>query len=80
MTHPIEAFHLPANPGLRVLKSGKNLTVQLEWLFSQTTHEPQEFFRPVSKTRCKTQKTNNKAPITIRVHQELSEPSNMMSD
>lgn len=40
----------------------------------------QSALRPVSNTRCSTQNTNSSAPITMRVHQELKLPSNMMSD
>lgn len=35
VTHPIDAFHLPNQPGLRVLHTGESLTLRVEWRFSQ---------------------------------------------
>ncbi|TXT36614.1 MAG: aldose 1-epimerase [Comamonadaceae bacterium] len=31
VTHPIDAFHLPGQPGLRVLHSGEHLTQHIQW-------------------------------------------------
>lgn len=31
VTHPIDAFHLPGQPGLRVLHSGESLTQSIQW-------------------------------------------------
>lgn len=36
VTHPIDAFHMPGLPGLKVLRQGERLTLQLEWRFSET--------------------------------------------
>ncbi len=36
VTHPIDAFHMPGLPGLKVLKTGESLTLQLEWRFAKT--------------------------------------------
>lgn len=35
VTHPIDAFHAPGQPGLRVLHTGERLSLHLEWRFSQ---------------------------------------------
>ncbi len=34
VTHPIDAFHMPGQPGMRVLHTGESLTLQLEWRFT----------------------------------------------
>lgn len=34
VTHPIDAFHQPQQPGLRVLHTGQSLTLQAQWRFS----------------------------------------------
>lgn len=31
VTHPIDAFHLPRRPGLKLLQQGERLTMQLQW-------------------------------------------------
>jgi len=31
VTHPIDAFHVPEHPGLRVLQQGESLTLHVEW-------------------------------------------------
>jgi aldose 1-epimerase len=31
VTHPIDPFHLPGRPGLRVLERGETLTLQVQW-------------------------------------------------
>lgn len=36
VTHPIDAFHLPGNPGLRVLHSGESLSLHVQWRFQMT--------------------------------------------
>ena len=36
VTHPIDAFHMPGLPGLKVLRQGESLTLQLEWRFRET--------------------------------------------
>lgn len=36
VTHPIDAFHMPGLPGLKVLRKGESLTLQLEWRFAET--------------------------------------------
>jgi len=36
VTHPIDAFRLPGQPGLRVLQNGESLTSQLEWRIART--------------------------------------------
>lgn len=33
VTHPIDAFHVPGQPGLRVLNKGESLTLSVEWRF-----------------------------------------------
>lgn len=33
VTHPIDAFHVPGQPGLRVLNKGESLTLTVEWRF-----------------------------------------------
>jgi aldose 1-epimerase len=35
VTHPIDAFHAPGQPGLRVLHAGESLTLHVEWRFAQ---------------------------------------------
>lgn len=34
ITHPIDAFHLPGQPGLRVLETGQELTLSVQWRFA----------------------------------------------
>ena len=34
ITHPIDAFHLPHAPGLRVLATGDNLSLRMRWRFA----------------------------------------------
>ena len=34
VTHPIDAFHLPDRPGLRVLRTGESLAMQVQWRFT----------------------------------------------
>lgn len=34
ITHPIDAFHLPGRPGLRVLQPGQSMRLQVRWRFS----------------------------------------------
>lgn len=34
VTHPINAFHLPQRPGLRVLGQGEGMSLHLEWRFA----------------------------------------------
>ncbi|APW41250.1 aldose 1-epimerase [Rhodoferax saidenbachensis] len=34
ITHPIDAFHVDGQPGLRVLQTGETLTLHTEWRFS----------------------------------------------
>lgn len=36
VTHPIDAFHMPGLPGLKVLHKGESLTLHLEWRFAET--------------------------------------------
>jgi aldose 1-epimerase len=31
ITHPIDAFHLPGRPGLRVLAQGETLRLHVQW-------------------------------------------------
>lgn len=33
VTHPIDAFHVPGTPGLRMLRTGETLQLHLEWRF-----------------------------------------------
>lgn len=33
VTHPIDAFHVPGNPGLRMLRTGESLQLHVEWRF-----------------------------------------------
>jgi len=33
VTHPIDAFHVQGQPGLRVLSKGETLSVQVQWRF-----------------------------------------------
>lgn len=35
VTHPIDAFHLPGRPGLRILHTGEQLTLHTEWRFKR---------------------------------------------
>jgi aldose 1-epimerase len=35
VTHPIDAFHAPGQPGLRLLHAGESLTLHVEWRFTQ---------------------------------------------
>ena len=35
VTHPIDAFHMPGLPGLKVLHKGESLTLRLEWRFAE---------------------------------------------
>ncbi len=37
VTHPIDAFHVPGHPGLRVLHTGESLTLHVEWRFHTPT-------------------------------------------
>ncbi len=32
-TSPVDAFHLPGQPGLQVLHTGESMTLQMEWRF-----------------------------------------------
>jgi len=34
ITHPIDAFHLPGRPGLRVLETGQSMHLDLRWRFA----------------------------------------------
>jgi galactose mutarotase-like enzyme len=34
VTHPIDCFHLPDRPGLRVLRTGESLAMQVQWRFT----------------------------------------------
>jgi aldose 1-epimerase len=34
VSHPIDAFHLPGQPGLQVLKKGESLTLSVSWRFT----------------------------------------------
>ena len=36
VSHPIDAFHLPDQPGLQVLKKGESLTLAVSWRFKTT--------------------------------------------
>lgn len=36
VTHPIDAFHVPGQPGLRVLHPGERLALQVQWRFHST--------------------------------------------
>lgn len=36
VTHPIDAFHQPGQPGLRVLHTGESLSLQVQWRFHST--------------------------------------------
>lgn len=36
ITHPIDAFHLPGRPGLRVLAQGEALRLHVQWRFAST--------------------------------------------
>ncbi len=36
VTHPIDAFHLPGRPGLRVLRTGESLMLKVQWRFADT--------------------------------------------
>lgn len=36
VTHPIDAFHVPGRPGLRVLRTGESLTLRVQWRFHDT--------------------------------------------
>ncbi len=36
VTHPIDAFHQPGQPGLRVLHTGESLSLQVQWRFHTT--------------------------------------------
>ncbi len=36
VTHPIDAFHQPGRPGLRVLQTGESLTLRVQWRFRTT--------------------------------------------
>jgi aldose 1-epimerase len=35
VSHPIDAFHLPGQPGLQVLEKGESLTLAVSWRFGQ---------------------------------------------
>lgn len=35
VTHPIDAFHLPGRPGLKVLAAGESLKLHVEWRFAE---------------------------------------------
>ncbi len=37
VSHPIDAFHLPGQPGLQVLKKGESLTLAVSWRFASTS-------------------------------------------
>lgn len=37
ITQPIDAFHLPGQPGLRVLAKGKSFSLNVQWRFSSLT-------------------------------------------
>lgn len=37
VTHPIDAFHVPGQPGLRVLHTGESLTLEVQWRLLTTT-------------------------------------------
>jgi aldose 1-epimerase len=36
VSHPIDAFHLPGQPGLQILEKGESLTLALSWRFKTT--------------------------------------------
>jgi aldose 1-epimerase len=36
VSHPIDAFHLPRQPGLQVLEQGESLTLAVSWRFKTT--------------------------------------------
>lgn len=36
VTHPIDAFHVPGQPGLRMLHTGERLALQVQWRFHTT--------------------------------------------
>ena len=38
VSHPIDAFHLPGQPGLQVLKKGESLTLAVSWRFKTTSN------------------------------------------
>jgi aldose 1-epimerase len=38
VSHPIDAFHQPGQPGLQVLEQGESLTLAVSWRF-QTSQE-----------------------------------------
>lgn len=35
VTHPIDAFHLPSRPGLRVLSEGESLSLDVQWRYAR---------------------------------------------
>jgi aldose 1-epimerase len=37
VTHPIDAFHQPGQPGLQVLQKGESLTLAVSWRFKTTS-------------------------------------------
>ncbi|WOB10335.1 aldose 1-epimerase [Piscinibacter gummiphilus] len=37
VTHPIDAFHLPGRPGLRVLSAGETLSLDVQWRVEKST-------------------------------------------
>ncbi|MEO8119009.1 MAG: aldose 1-epimerase [Rhodoferax sp.] len=37
VTHPIDAFHQPGQPGLRVLRAGESLSLRVQWRFQTTS-------------------------------------------
>ncbi len=39
VTHPIDAFHAPDRPGLRVLQTGESLALQVQWRFARLADE-----------------------------------------
>lgn len=36
ITHPIDAFHLPGRPGLRMLAQGEGMALEVQWRFAPT--------------------------------------------
>ncbi|MBK9440845.1 MAG: aldose 1-epimerase [Comamonadaceae bacterium] len=36
VTHPIDAFHIPGLPGLRLLRTGESLMLKVQWRFADT--------------------------------------------
>jgi len=42
VTHPIDAFHAPDTPGLRLLNTGESLTLQVEWRFKPLKYVPRD--------------------------------------